>query len=759
MVNQKALTALVPRVALWACIAAIPIAALAETPVVDVFAVPDEGEGPLDVRIVVRASDPDLGTLHCKISYLGDNGPFDVHDRFILEQPYPEVVFNYTYPSSTVDYTPTVSCQGNGVTSDFSPVTVSPSPTNGVPSVTLTPPSAPSDVSVPVPFVLSTDDSDGDVLHCRLDWGEFGAEIEEIVIGPPYDDVDLSHRYARADAGFDRYRPQVRCDDGRGSTGRHTVLVEVEMSPGNVAPTFNLVRLNSMRGPAPYTMGYRMQSISDSNSDALNCYFDARDGLGRQPFTVNPPYRNVSFSATYTQHFELDFPVITCTDGHGGYFSDSDFVGVNMAVGNVAPTVSLSASTASGASPLGVTFSVNANDVNGDLLHCELDYGFGQGVDSFEVSAGTGTLIFEHAYASQNSYQARVDCHEDRGGSAFDTAWVFVDPESTPDNFDPIVRLNPSQTQGEATLSVSFFVTGSDPDGDNINCSVDFGDGSSNSAVALNYPLYSQVWLPHSYHTASSEPYRAVLTCSDGQGGSVSKVEEIRVGRSPDNSMPVINGFDVSPSGGEAPLDVTFDIAADDSDSYQLSCTLDYGDGTSHSLVNLVPFNVVRTHDYAPGVYTAQLYCCDDVGFSGTCGPTNPGVAAAEATVTAGGPNNDPLVSMGASVISGRGPLQVDFSVLAMDPDGDVLTCTLDRGPLQGSQEFMIEYPYDPTVLSHTYTMRSVFRPTVTCYDGRGGTSAATVSIMVESVNGSNPRRNNGRPGGDGENTEIDFGR
>jgi glucose/arabinose dehydrogenase/PKD repeat protein len=90
-------------------------------------------------------------------------------------------------------------------------------------------------------------------------------------------------------------------------------------------------------------------------------------------------------------------------------------------------------------------------------------------------------------------------------------------------NFDPIAVINASPASGPAPLSVSFDSAGStDPDGDPLTYTWNFGDGSPPASGATTTHLYSTAGL-----------YTATLTVSDGRGGTGNAPRVISVGSAP----------------------------------------------------------------------------------------------------------------------------------------------------------------------------------------------------------------------------------
>lgn len=200
-------------------------------------------------------------------------------------------------------------------------------------------------------------------------------------------------------------------------------------------------------------------------------------------------------------------------------------------------------------------------------------------------------------------------------------------------NTPPVIEFEATPAQGYARLGVSFVVDGADRELDNVSCDVDFGDGSATNQVNLYAPTYPMQRFSHTYHTAAVAPYRPTVTCDDGNGGVATLTIDVQVDRDPADAPPNIDLFTVSPASGEAPLDVRFDVVASDDTSDRLLCTLDFGDGTGHTLAQLVPYSMTRSHRYAAGTYTARLYCCDDGTAADGCGTGNLGYATASRTI------------------------------------------------------------------------------------------------------------------------------
>ncbi|ADR37003.1 peptidase S8 and S53 subtilisin kexin sedolisin [Oceanithermus profundus DSM 14977] len=85
------------------------------------------------------------------------------------------------------------------------------------------------------------------------------------------------------------------------------------------------------------------------------------------------------------------------------------------------------------------------------------------------------------------------------------------------------------------------------------------------------------------------------------------------------------------------------------------------------------------------------------------------------------------IVSFTAAPTTGYAPLSVQFTVSALDPDGDTLSCTLNFG--DGTTPAQFACGSLLTVL-HSYDVGS-FTATLTVSDGRGGTASAGTQITA----------------------------
>ncbi|HEX3044018.1 MAG TPA: PKD domain-containing protein [Bacillota bacterium] len=251
--------------------------------------------------------------------------------------------------------------------------------------------------------------------------------------------------------------------------------------------------------------------------------------------------------------------------------------------------IQLTATPTTGYAPLTVTFHIVIYD---GLSQITMDFGDGSPVQHDNISA-------THTYLYPGSYTATISALYG-GVSLSASRTITVRP-----NNSPSVSLAASPTSGKAPLMVTFTATASDPDGDVLSYSWNFGDGSpvqSGGATAS-----------HIYQNAGT--YNARVTVSDGKGGTTSAGQTItaRV-----NQPPSIPSFSANPTIGRAPLTVNFSATGSDPDGDLLSINWNFGDGSPVQSGSWAVSHIYQN----PGVYNVLIIVSDTSGASATATTT-----------------------------------------------------------------------------------------------------------------------------------------
>jgi PKD repeat protein len=174
--------------------------------------------------------------------------------------------------------------------------------------------------------------------------------------------------------------------------------------------------------------------------------------------------------------------------------------------GDRAPNAVISATPTSGELPLTVSFDASqSTDPDGDALTYSWDFGDGSIESGISVS---------HTYTQQNTYTAELTVSD---GELSDIATAKISAGVVVVNEPPVAVVSASPVSGYAPLVVSFDASGSsDPNGDALSYSWNFGDGSTGSGITVS-------------HTFESEgTFTVGLSVSDGELTST-KTQDIEV--------------------------------------------------------------------------------------------------------------------------------------------------------------------------------------------------------------------------------------
>ncbi len=253
----------------------------------------------------------------------------------------------------------------------------------------------------------------------------------------------------------------------------------------------------------------------------------------------------------------------------------------SFTVANQAPIADASSDETS--VEVGESISFNAGlsyDPDGDSLTFSWDFGDG--------NSATG-LLAAHSYSTSGTYTVTLNVTDEHGSSSTDTISISVSVE----NNAPVADAGNDQTVS-VNDEVQFDSSGSsDPDGDSLTFSWDFGDGTILGVVnpTHNFTEYGN--------------YTVVLTVTDEYGSS--DTDSVKI---------IVNGIPTAVAGGPYTGYVNESLGFDGTDSSDdedgLQYKWEFGDGSTGSGEN-------PTHTYTQaGTYTVKLTVIDVDGLNKT---------------------------------------------------------------------------------------------------------------------------------------------
>jgi len=256
-----------------------------------------------------------------------------------------------------------------------------------------------------------------------------------------------------------------------------------------------------------------------------------------------------------------------------------------VVIDNTSLPLDVAASSTSGLAPLTSMFAIDTSDPQGLPVDYTINYGDGSALERGTAQNPYPTIQVAHTYQTPGAYQAIIMATNGQGASAVQQ--VAITALSVPNN-PPTAMLAVTPTQGVAPVDVAASVDATDPDGDQLTYSIDFGDGSAVQQGSL--PVAD---LGHTYTAAGTFSVR--LEVSDGKV-SVVRYAKVSVGL----SQPL-----AASAGDDQTVAVNSPVAFDGSASVPAAAITsyrwDFGDGASAD-------GARSSHSYAQaGTYTAKL--------------------------------------------------------------------------------------------------------------------------------------------------------
>ncbi|TYS67786.1 tandem-95 repeat protein [Sutcliffiella horikoshii] len=408
---------------------------------------------------------------------------------------------------------------------------------------------------------------------------------------------------------------------------------------------------------------------------------------------------NLDGTFTYTPNPDFngtDVFTVLVSDGQGGFVVST--VTINVQQINDPPTVpDYSYTTQEDSSVAG---TIVGNDVDGIPLTYTLQTQAANGVASVN---GDGTYTYTPNPDFNGTDVFTVLVSDGQGGTAVSTVTILVLEVN-----DPPVTGDLSFTITEDT-ELTGQVTATDPDGDPLTFSL---QNPPNNGVA-DVNLDGTFTYTPDVNFNGTDVFTVLV--SDGQGGTA--VSTVFITITPVNDGPVIPNYTFSTQ-EDSPL--VANVVAVDADGDPLTYTLQFQASNGVAVVN-----PDGTFTYTP-----------DVNFNGTdvftilVSDGQGGTAVSTVTIDVLSVNDPPVTSDLTFTINED--IILSNQIVAVDPDGDPLTFSLQNPPLNGSVTVNSDgtFTYVPDI---DFNGMDTF--TVLVSDGQGGTAVSTVMITIVPVN------------------------
>ncbi len=446
-----------------------------------------------------------------------------------------------------------------------------------------------------------------------------------------------------------------------GDAGVLTSSVASEVNVLNVAPTIDTLTI-------PDTA---------QEGESLTLEIDFSDPAAADTHTIDLDFGDsstVQAASTSESHAYVDEGLYTVTATVTDDDGESDQQTSEIHISNVAPTID-SISMPDGLEGQSLSFSATASDPGiNDVLSFAWDFGDG--------NSATG-LSASHAYVDDGAYWVTFTADDGDGGLTEEAHWVTV-TNVAPTVDVPVV----ASTVNEGDI-VSLSATATDPGGDVVSWTWDFGDGTPGSSGN-----------PVSHTWADEGSYTVVATANDGDEGLGSNSTTVEV----QNVPPSITSLALPDAEEGSP--VLLSAVVTDPGADALTVSWDLGDGATATGSSV-------THTYADqGTYTINAEVTDGDGGSDSLGGT--------VVVT----NASPTISSFTGNTTGQEGQELTWTAAVTDPGGgDSLSYSWDFGDGATAASGATQ--------QHSYSASDTYVVTLTVTDGDGGTTSASLNVTI----------------------------
>lgn len=408
-----------------------------------------------------------------------------------------------------------------------------------------------------------------------------------------------------------------------------------------------------------------------------------------------------------------------------------------------------------------VNLTVGVSDPDDDPLTVLWD--FGDGTTATNVTGGALAGIYvnqTHAWSpyvesGQGDYYVdywlNVTVEDPFGNSNRSTTLVRV---YVPPNLSPTVRLTTSVSIADPTDEIFFYANATDPEGDPLTWTFDFGDGTVEVYHTDPTVRNKTVWNNRSHVYGVVGNYTVILYVSDALIPHQVDMHNITVGTSIRilvNQMPFVTTT-ISASMGSPYLNtsigyvvVAFSIEANDPDGDVLRAVWSFSDDpvqmSNVSAGGADPYRFVQVRT----IYEAGLYNVTVVVTDGREGHE----VVRHLSLLVGSDNRPPNLALfhfdyGGNETGRPGQL-IQFTLVIDDPEGDPVEVTWDFGDGSPRLYFNLSDYVDGNVtcvVSHSFPRAGVFNLTIWFTDNKIGvldhliflnaTVTVTVPLVVE---------------------------
>ena len=420
----------------------------------------------------------------------------------------------------------------------------------------------------------------------------------------------------------------------------------------------------------PYTY---VTSANDSDGDQVRYTFDWGDGTTESQTGLVNSGSNASASHTWNTIGTYQVRArATDNKSASSEWSDATNVIIDAPLDTPpeAPLVPIGPDL--GFIGIAYTFVTSATDADGDQVKYTFDWGNGTTESQTGLVNSGSNASASHTWNTAGTYQIKALATDRKGVSSVwsneTTIAISVKP-----NTPPNAPVAPTGTISGITRTTYVYLTSAtDPDGDRVKYTIDWGDGTAQSQTGfVNSGLRSGA--SHSWSTAGTYQVKASAMDSKGATSGWSNETVVVINDPPNlppNSPSMPNGI----ASGKTGTSYSYTTYGSDPNRDQVKYTFDWGDGTTY-----------ETGYVASGTQGACSHIWDDSGkyqvkakATDIKGANSGWSAIKTVSIVGNSPPRAPTKPVGPS--SGMTGTSYSYSTYAADPDKDRVLYTFDWG-------------------------------------------------------------------------------
>ncbi len=626
------------------------------------------------------------------------------------------------------------------------------------PSVPSGPTSGTSGVLSYYTYTTMATDPDGDRVQYTFDWGDGTTSTVPLV----NQGVTVSAYHKWTVSGSTKtfsVRAQATDSHRADSSWSNPLSVtitdptaEVTGAASNNPPATPSVPSGSTSGSSGTSYSYSTKA-TDPDGDKVQYTFDWGDGTTSTTSLVSSgASSSASHKWTVSSGSTKTFSVrAKATDDNGTDSSWSSSLSVTItgpaASNNPPATPSVPSGSTSGSSGTSYSYSTKATDPDGDKVQYTFDWGDGTTSTTSLVSSGASSSASHKWTVSSGStktFSVRAKATDDNGT---DSSWssslsVTITGPAAANNPPATPSVPSGSTSGSSGTSYSYSTKATDPDGDKVQYTFDWGDGTTSTTSLVSSGASSSASHKWTVSSGSTKTFsvRAKATDDNGTDSSWSSSLSVTItGPAAGNSPPATPSIPQGDTSGPSGIYYSYSTKATDPDGDKVRYTFDWGDGTT-STTSLISsgtkINVFHKWEVALGstkTFSVRAKAADDSGAESSWS------SPLSVTITGqlSGSNNPPATpSIPSGITAGDSGKTYSYVTKATDPDGDKVKYTFDWGDGTTSTTSLVSSGASASA-SHSWTIApgttKTFSLSVKATDERGADSGWTnpLPIMV----------------------------